>query len=96
MSVKVIGLIRLKDSVAFSEYKSEVGATVALYGGVISDRGSLEKVYWDELAAGHFDAYVELSFPTAETADAWASSPEYQSILAVRKVALDITLFRTS
>ena len=96
MSVKVIGLIRLKDSVAFSKYKSEVGATVELYGGVISGRGSLEKVYWDELATGRFDAYVELSFPTAEAADAWASSPEYQSILAVRKVALDVTLFRVS
>ena len=96
MSVKVIGLIRLKNSVAFSEYKSEVGATVELYGGVISGRGSLEKMYWDELTTGRFDAYVELSFPTAEAADAWASSPEYQSILATRKVALDVTLFRVS
>ena len=96
MSVKVIGLIRLNDSVAFSEYKSEVGATVALCGGVVSDRGPLEKVYWDELATGHFDAYVEVSFPTAEAADAWVSSTEYQSILAISKVALDVSLFRVS
>ena len=96
MSVKVIGLIRLKDSVAFSEYKSKVGATIELYGGVVSGRGSSQKTYWDQLTIGHFDAYVELNFPTAEAADSWVKSPEYQSILAIREVALEVTLFRVS
>lgn len=94
MTVKVIGLIRLKDVAAFETYRSQVGATVETYGGTIAARGAADKIYWNELLCGDFGAFVELSFPSAEHADRWAGSPEYGSLIAVRQVAIDLTLFR--
>jgi len=94
MAVKIIGMIRLKDPQPFEVYRSKVGATVELYGGVVAARGAVGKTYWNELPCGDFSAFVELSFPTAEQADHWAASPEYQAIVAVRKEAMDLTLFR--
>lgn len=94
MSVKIIGMIRLKDTQAFEVYRNKVGATVELYGGVVTARGAVDKTYWNELPCGDFSAFVELSFPTAEQADRWAASPEYQAIVAVRQDAMDLTLFR--
>lgn len=94
MSVKVVGLIRLKDAAAFEHYRSQVGDTVARYQGTISCRGSVESMYWNELPCGEFSAYVELSFPTSDDADRWAKSPEYQAIVPTRAQAMDLTLFR--
>jgi uncharacterized protein (DUF1330 family) len=94
MTVKIIGMIRLKDSAAFEVYRSKVGATVELYGGTVAARGAVDKTYWNELACGHFGAFVELNFPSAKQADLWANSPEYQSIVSVRQQAMDLTLFR--
>jgi uncharacterized protein (DUF1330 family) len=96
MSVKVMGLIRLKDLAAFEVYRSQVGATVEQYGGVVLGRGVCDKIYWNELACGEFSAYVELEFPTAEAADHWANSPAYQTLVAVRAQAMDLTLFRVT
>jgi len=94
MTVKIIGLINLKDSPAFEQYRNKVGETVALYGGTVAARGTVDKTYWNELPCGDFSAFVELSFPTAEQSDRWAASPEYRAIVAVRKEAMDLTLFR--
>lgn len=94
MTVKIIGMIRLKEAQAFEVYRSKVGATVELYGGVIAARGMVDKTYWNELPCSEFSAFVELNFPTAEQADQWAASPEYQTIVAVRQEAMDLTLFR--
>lgn len=94
MTVKIIGMIRLKDAQAFEVYRSKVGATVELYGGTIAARGTVEKTYWNELPCGEFGAFVELNFPSADHADRWANSVEYQAIVAVRQEAMDLTLFR--
>lgn len=94
MSVKIIGMIRLKDAQAFEVYRSKVGATVELYGGTIAARRTVDKTYWNELPCGEFGAFVELNFPSAEHADRWANSVEYQAIVAVRQEAMDLTLFR--
>ncbi len=94
MTVKIIGMIWLKDLQAFEVYRSQVGATVERYEGSIVCRGTVDKTYWNELPCGEFSAFVELSFPSAEHADRWAASPEYQSIVAVRQEAMDLTLFR--
>lgn len=96
MTVKIIGMIRLKDLEAFEIYRSKVGATVESYGGSVVARGSVDKTYWNELPCGDFSAFVELSFPTAEEADRWANSVEYQAIVAVRQEAMDLTLFRVA
>lgn len=96
MSIKIIGLIRLKDSAAFEIYRSQVGATVERYNGSIAARGPVDKTYWNELPCGAFNAFVELAFPSAEDADRWANSPEYQAIVPVRGLAMDLTLFRVN
>lgn len=94
MTVKIIGLIRLKDLVAFETYRSQVGATVEKYQGTVVARGVAGKTYSNELPCGDFTAFVELQFPSATEADRWAASAEYQALLPVRSEAMDLTLFR--
>lgn len=94
MTVKIIGLIRLKDLTAFDLYRSKVGDTVERYKGSIVARGLADKTYWNELPCGEFNAFVQLSFPSAEDADCWARSPEYQELLPVRSLAMDLSLIR--
>lgn len=93
MTVKIIGLIRLKDPAAFETYRSQVGATVEKYRGTVVARGTAGKTYWNELPCGDFTAFVELQFPSATDADRWAASPEYQALVSVRTQAMDLTLF---
>jgi uncharacterized protein (DUF1330 family) len=93
MTIKVIGLIELNDLEAFDEYRSQVGGTVALYQGKIVCRGSFNRFFWNELGCDSFSAYVELEFPDLEHAHSWANSPEYQSLLAIRSKAMELTLF---
>ena len=94
MTVKIIGLIRLKDPAAFEIYRSQVGATVEKYQGSVVGRGVADKTYWNELPCGEFTAFVELQFPSEADADCWAASPEYQALVPVRTQAMDLTLFR--
>jgi len=93
MTIKVIGLIELKDQTAFDEYRNQVGQTVALYKGSIEFRGALTEMFWNELNCGAFNAFVELHFPSQGDAHAWAHSPEYQSLVPVRNKAMRLTLF---
>jgi len=96
MGIKVIGLIQVNDPEAFEEYRSQVGDTVALYQGKIASRGSLNSFLWNELECDSFSAFVELEFPNLAASEAWASSPEYQSLLPVRNKAMKLTLFSVS
>lgn len=93
MSTRIIGLIQLCDPDAFEQYRQQVGATVALYGGTVAFRGSRQGVFWNELGCGDFDAYVELQFPDPEAAQGWAASPEYQALVPIRSQAMKLTLF---
>ena len=93
MTIKVIGLIQLNDVEAFEQYRSKVGDTVALYQGKIASRGSFNQFFWNELGCDAFSAYVELEFPDVEHSKAWANSPEYQSLIAIRSKAMKLTLF---
>ena len=91
--VKVIGLMELNDQNAFEHYRSQVGQTVALYKGSIQHRGSVAELFWNELGCAPFTTFVELEFPSAQDAHAWANSPEYQSLVPVRSKAMKLTLF---
>jgi uncharacterized protein (DUF1330 family) len=62
--MKIIGLVKVLDPAAFEDYRSQVGATVALYGGEIVLRGKVSKIAWNELDCESFEAIVELSFPS--------------------------------
>lgn len=94
MSVKIIGLIHLKDPAAFEAYRRQVGATVERYRGTVVARGTVDQTYWNELSCAPFDVCVELSFPSAADADRWAGSPEYRAIVPIRNEAMALTLFR--
>ncbi len=96
MTIKVIGLIQLHDLEAFEEYRAQVGATVALYEGKITSRGSFKEFFWNELGCESFGAIVELEFPDLERSQSWAKSSEYQSLLAIRTKAMKLTLFSLS
>jgi len=91
--VKVIGLMELGNEDAFAEYRSQVGQTVALYQGTIKNRGSVNELFWNELGSAPFNTFVELEFPTAQDAHAWAHSPEYQLLVPIRSKAMKLTLF---
>ena len=94
MTIKLIGLIRLKNASAFEIYRAQVAITVERYNGTITTRGSHATTYWNELPCGEFNALVELTFPTSDDADRWANSPEYQALLPIRTTAMDLTLFQ--
>lgn len=91
--VKVIGLIELKDQGAFEQYRSQVGHTVELYKGSIRSRGEVAELFWNELDCETFSAFVELEFSNVQDAHAWASSPEYRSLVTIRSKAMKLTLF---
>lgn len=91
--IKVIGLMELDNEDAFAEYRSQVGQTIALYKGSIKNRGSVTELFWNELGSAPFNTFVELEFPTAQDAHAWANSPEYQLLVPIRNKAMKLTLF---
>lgn len=93
MTVKIIGLIQLKDINAFEIYRNQVGATVQMFNGQVATRGKVSDIFWNELNAENFSSYVELIFPMLSDAQQWAKSPEYQRLLSVRNQALKVTLF---
>lgn len=91
--MKIIGLIRLVNPVSFETYRSQVGSTIARYGGSIQCRGKKVTMPWNELGCEDFDAFVEIEFPSADHAQRWIESPEYAALLPVRSQAMRLTLF---
>ena len=96
MSVKLIGLIKIQDHMAFEEYRAQVSQTIAIYQGSIASRGKISNIFWNELNCEKFESFVEIIFPTQELANDWADSPEYRKIISVRSQAMSITLFSTA
>jgi uncharacterized protein (DUF1330 family) len=90
--MKILGLISVQDPAAFEKYRSQVGATIAAYGGKVITRGTQVQFFWNELGCAPFDAFVEIEFPSREMASAWAVSPDYQALLPVRAHAMRLTL----
>lgn len=91
--IKVIGLIKILDQKAYEAYRSQVGQTVAIYGGSVAFRGEKKFMPCNELDCQDFDACVELEFPSEEAAQAWSLSPEYSALLPVRSKAMRLLLF---
>ena len=85
--------MELTDQGAFEQYRSQVSQTVELYRGSIQARGTITELFWNELACAPFSAFVELHFQSPEDAHAWAHSPEYQALVAIRNKAMKLTLF---
>lgn len=84
MSAYVIAEVDVADPAAYEDYRKQVPATVAKYGGRFIVRGG--KV--EPLEGGWTPKrIVLLEFPSFEQAQKWYRSPEYAPLIALRQRA---------
>jgi len=77
----VVAQVDVKDPAAYEEYKAQVPATIARYGGEYLARGGRIETLEGEPPLGRV---VLLRFASFEQAKAWYNSPEYAGPLAIR------------
>ena len=82
MSAYVVVDVEVTDPAAFDEYRQQVPATIARYGGRYIVRGGQTQTL-----EGHWDPkrVVILEFPDRAAARAWWSSQEYAGAKALRQ-----------
>jgi uncharacterized protein (DUF1330 family) len=89
MAAYCIGQIRIKDVEAWDKYRTQVGATIAMYGGELLFRGSHVGNFAGETLPGNV---VALKFNDVDAAKRWHDSPEYQALIPLRELGADVTL----
>lgn len=89
MAAYCVGQIRVKDAASWEQYRSQVGATIAQYGGEVQFRAAIETVF---VGRGEHDSVVALRFADIEAAKRWHDSPEYQALIPLRDQGADVTL----
>ncbi len=80
----------ISDPEAYERYKALARPTVEAYGGEYLARGGALDVYEDELWSP--SRLVIIRFPDRAAARAWAESPEYAPVKAIRHGAARATL----
>lgn len=81
MAGYLIAEIEVHDPALFEEYRKQVPATIARYGGKYLARGGAT----DTIEGGWAPArVVVLEFPSLEQARKWYHSAEYKPLLAMR------------
>jgi len=81
MAGYLIAEIEVHDPALFEEYRKQVPATIARYGGKYLVRGGAT----DTIEGGWTPArLVVLEFPSLEQARKWYHSAEYKPLLAMR------------
>jgi uncharacterized protein (DUF1330 family) len=84
MAAYVIGEIEVTDAAAYEEYRKQVGAVNAKYGGRFLVRGGNS----EPLEGGWSPKrLVVLEFPSMEQAQKWYRSPEYAPLIKLRQKA---------
>ena len=84
-----IGHITVKNQEKWTEYRNKVPATLKVWGAELIFRGKLCSV----LSGNHEHTdTVVIRFPSLEALNSWHSSPEYQSLIALRKEAAEVDL----
>ena len=84
MAAYVIGEIEVTDPQVYEEYRRQVPAVVAKYGGRFIVRGGAV----EPLEGGWSPKrVVALEFPSMEQARSWYHSPEYAPLVALRQRA---------
>jgi len=81
MTAYVIAAETVKDEAMFDEYRKQVPATLAPFGGKFIVRGG--KVTVHEGAWPH-PRTVVIEFPSRAQAEGWYKSAEYQKIIQLR------------
>lgn len=84
MAAYLIGEIEVTDPAAYEDYRKQVGATVAKYGGRFVVRGGKVQALEGGWSPGRI---VALEFPSMEQAQKWYRSPEYAPLIALRQRA---------
>ncbi|WP_354687811.1 DUF1330 domain-containing protein [Cupriavidus necator] len=82
MAAYLIADVDITDPAAFEEYKREVPATEARYGGKYLGRGGPTKVLEGDWQPHRL---VIVEFPDMESLLAWYDSPEYARLKTIRK-----------
>jgi uncharacterized protein (DUF1330 family) len=81
MTAYVIAAETVKDEAMFDEYRKQVPATLAPFGGTFIVRGGKVTVHegqWPHLRT------VIIEFPSRAQAEGWYKSAEYQKIIQLR------------
>ena len=89
LNAYVVGQISVKDERKWVEYRNQVPATIALWGGEVVFRGKKASDFAKENP--HTDIVV-ICFPSIEAAKTWEASPAYQSIIPLRQEAAEVML----
>jgi uncharacterized protein (DUF1330 family) len=84
MTAFLIANIDVTDTATFEEYRAQVPAVIAQYGGTYRVRGgAIETVE----GTSPFKRLVVLEFPTMAALKAFYHSPEYAPLIALRQKA---------
>jgi uncharacterized protein (DUF1330 family) len=89
MAAYVIAQVRVKDAVAYEDYKKGVPASLKPYGGKFLVRGGKVETLEGDWTPQRF---VIIEFPSIELAKAWYASPEYSAIIGIRQQNSDSEL----
>jgi len=81
MAAYVIAAETVNDETMFDEYRKQVPATLAPYGGKFIVRGGKVSVHEGEWP---HPRTVVIEFPSRAQAEAWYKSAEYQKIIGLR------------
>ena len=85
----VIGHITVRNAERWAEYRAQVPATLAPWGGELVLRGQLDTVLAGTHA--HTDTVV-LRFPSRDALHGWHTSPAYRALIPLRSEAADLDL----
>ena len=86
MSAYVIAQITVNDAGAYEDYKAQVPATLAAYGGEFVVRGGRMETLEGEAPHARL---VVIRFPDLDRAKAWHASAEYEAPKALRQSSSD-------
>ena len=82
MSAYIFASVEVTDPVAYEEYRRQVPAIIAAYGGRYLVRGGKTEVLEGEPQANRL---VILEFPDMARLKAFYASPEYRPLIAIRQ-----------
>lgn len=85
----VVGQMTVKQPEKWTEYKSQVLATLVPFGGELVFRG--EQVHSFSGVNPH-PAIVVIRFPSVADAQSWHASAAYQALIPLRQEAADVVL----
>jgi uncharacterized protein (DUF1330 family) len=84
MAAYVFANVEVRDPILYEEYRRQVPATLARYGGKFLVRGGATEVLEGHLAPRRI---VIIEFESLERAKAWWDSPEYRPLRELRQRA---------